>query len=120
MRVITVPWTLLSEAVPSGSLDYTFAVDADNLDPIEQEICAGIWSPTPALAWLLSVLRPGDRVLDLGAHIGTFSLPAAAAGAQVTAVEASPRNGYLLRAARDQNGFATLDIIERAVDAAPG
>ena len=33
-----------------------------------------------------AVLRPGDRVLDLGAHLGGFGLAAAAVGCRVVAV----------------------------------
>lgn len=38
-----------------------------------------------------------DRVLDLGAHIGGFVIPAAATGAHVTAIEPVPANVELLR-----------------------
>ena len=31
----------------------------------------------PELAFLLSIINPGDRVFDIGAHIGTFAIPIA-------------------------------------------
>ena len=41
---------------------------------------------------LLDIARPGGRVIDLGTHIGTFSLFAAASGYSLLSIEASPRN----------------------------
>ena|SRR5882762_11839595 len=119
MQVATIPRTLTDEAFPTG-LSYTLIVDADNLDPIEQDILAGSWSPSPAFAWLLAVIAPGDQVLDVGAHIGTFALPASAAEPTVTAVGASPWNATLLRTARDTNRFSNLTVVEKAVDRVPG
>jgi FkbM family methyltransferase len=37
-------------------------------------------------------IRPGDRVLDLGGHIGAFAARAAAFGGTVTSIEADPEN----------------------------
>lgn len=62
-----------------------------------------------------AVLRPGDRVLDLGAHLGGFALAAAAAGCDVVAVEAAPRNAELLLRAVAANDFRTLRVVHAAV-----
>lgn len=57
----------------------------------------------------------GGRVLDLGAHIGAFSLGAAASGFEVLAVEASPRNASLLRASIERNRFDRMRLVHAAV-----
>ncbi|HEU0196343.1 MAG TPA: 23S rRNA (uracil(1939)-C(5))-methyltransferase RlmD [Nevskiaceae bacterium] len=57
-----------------------------------------------ALAWL--ALQPGERVLELFSGLGNFSLPLAAAGAEVTAVEGE---AALVQRARDnaaRNGLS--------------
>jgi len=58
--------------------------------------------------------------VDLGAHIGTFSLYAAALGHEVVAVDASGRNMALLRASIDINGFDRMHPIQAAVSDARG
>ncbi len=68
----------------------------------------------------MRMLEPGDLLLDLGAHLGTFSLAAAARGARVVAVEASPRNAAFLRASARANGFDDFVVVEVAVSDAPG
>ncbi|MBV8582247.1 MAG: FkbM family methyltransferase [Candidatus Eremiobacteraeota bacterium] len=63
----------------------------------------------PELAFLSRVVRAGDRVFDLGAHIGTFTVPLAqrvGPAGQVVAVEAVPRTFDLLRANVALNGVA--------------
>lgn len=52
-------------------------------------------------------LRPGERVLDLGCGTGNVALLAAATGAQVTAVDPSPRLLDVTRAAAQR---ANLDV----------
>jgi FkbM family methyltransferase len=64
---------------------------------------------------LQDLVKPRARVLDLGAHIGTFSLFAAALGHQVVSVEASPRNAALLKENVRRNNFGNLRLISSAV-----
>ncbi|HEY8201861.1 MAG TPA: FkbM family methyltransferase, partial [Actinomycetota bacterium] len=69
---------------------------------------------------LLEPLGRGGRVVDLGAHVGTFALAAAAVGCDVLAVEASPLNAFLLRSSVWQNGFHGMHVVNAAVTDAPG
>jgi FkbM family methyltransferase len=70
---------------------------------------------------LLPLLAPeGSVVLDLGGHVGTFSLPAATLASRVVSVEASPRNADLLRASAAANGFDHLVVSVVAVSDVPG
>src|SRR5947209_2183069 len=65
-------------------------------DPLSQAYLQGGEPPNAALLRLmLALVRPGQTVLDLGAHIGTFTLTATAAGCRVVAIEASPGNARL-------------------------
>ncbi len=64
---------------------------------------------------MLAMLRPGDTVLDLGAHVGTFALAAAAQGCRVIAVEALPENVAFLRASVQENDFRDLTVVATAV-----
>ena len=61
-----------------------------------------------------SGLGPGDRVLDVGAGTGAASLPAAAAGARVTATDVTPE---LLEVGERTAGERGLDIEWRPADA---
>nr|WP_210382275.1 FkbM family methyltransferase [Jiella sonneratiae] len=64
------------------------------------------------------LVRPGDLVFDVGAHVGDRSAAFAALGARVVAVEAQPRLARLLRwQARLTPG---LTVVEAAAGAAPG
>lgn len=53
--------------------------------------------------WICQQFSPGLVFLDVGAHVGHYSLRAAAKGCKVIAVEASPDNAALLQANRDLN-----------------
>jgi FkbM family methyltransferase len=103
------------------SVRVRFPTPQETDDPLVKAVASGVWQPTDALRWLLLNIREGDRVLDLGAHVGTFSLLAAALGAHVTAVEASLGNVDLLRAGTDENDFSgRMTIIQAAVTSEMG
>ncbi len=59
-------------------------------------------------------------MLDLGTHVGTFTLAAAALGYEVIGVEASPQNAALLRAGLEHNAFRHVQLINAAVGDRPG
>jgi FkbM family methyltransferase len=112
-----VPCTL---SVGSRGIKYDLVVDVDLGDPIGTQVMAGQWKLSPALEWLLASLGAGDTVLDLGAHYGTFAIPASMLGGHVVAVEGSPRNATVLRAACEQNNLANIEIVELVVDSGIG
>ncbi len=63
------------------------------------------------LALMLSFVRPGDWVIDIGAHVGTFSVPLAwAVGStgHVFAFEPAPENFALLCENIGGNGVADV------------
>ncbi len=97
-----------------------FALDAHLRDPIAQMLAEHARSDDPVRALAFHLLKRGDTVLDLGAHIGTFALGMAAIGCRVLAVEAAAGNAELLRAASARNGFAELTVLHAAVAAARG
>src|SRR4051812_30428526 len=76
------------------------------------------------LGFLRSVLRPGDTAIDVGGHIGFFTMQmAAAVGPQgrVYAFEPFDANADLLERSIDENRFADRIVFRRAaVGAAPG
>lgn len=86
-------------------------------DPVVKELLASDeYPPYAPNGLLLALLRPGMTFLDLGAHVGSFSLPAAALGARVIAVDAHPQHAQLLVTAAERNGFADrLTVVHAAV-----
>jgi FkbM family methyltransferase len=77
----------------------------------------GIFEP-PEQAFLWRFLRPGDSVLDAGAHLGVHTVLAyrAALGqARIVAVEPSPRSLPSLRANLERNGAASVTVVDAAV-----
>jgi FkbM family methyltransferase len=98
-----------------GALDVTFFVDATFDDPIGRTIAQHNQYPVGATSELmLHLLRAGQTLVDIGAHIGTYSLPAAAMGCRVLAVEGSARNVELLQGAQVENGFDRLTVVHAA------
>jgi FkbM family methyltransferase len=67
----------------------------------------------PVQQILCEVLRPGDLFYDVGAHVGFFSVCAAALGARVVAVEPDAANAARLRVNAALNGFE-VRVVEAA------
>jgi FkbM family methyltransferase len=93
----------------------------DLADRVER-LCAFRAYERHELAAFRARLRPGDVVLDVGAHVGYYALHAAAivGAANVHAFEPDPRNAARLRANAELNGFTDLTVCQMAVSHAPG
>lgn len=94
---------------------FEVAIDLQRMDPITRSIVAGESWFLDDFYLLLDLMRPGDRVLDLGGHVGTFALAATALGCQVTCVEAAPENFMLLNASVARNRFTHMRVVWGAV-----
>lgn len=70
---------------------------------------------------LLAATRDGDTFFDVGANIGTVTLPVAVAGAaECLAFEPEPANASRLAENAELNGLANVTVIEAAVWSEPG
>ena len=74
----------------------------------------------PEVGLMRALTAPGDTIVDAGAHLGTMTLPMAAAGYRVLAVEASARNAALLRASVARNGFRHVRVVRAAAAESEG
>jgi FkbM family methyltransferase len=93
------------------NLYVTFVLDPKLDDPIARAIAEKSefpWRHTYAV--MLQFLQRCHTLLDVGAHIGTYSLLAAALGCRVIAVEGCPNNVHWLRATAEHNRFEGLSV----------
>lgn len=114
--------SLGSSVTVTEGAHFTIVTGTEADDPISRSLAAGIYPSLDLFHLLTELAPPGGRVLDLGAHVGMFSLAAAAAGYQVVSVEASPRNAALLRASVAANGWDQdrLRVVQAGVSDRPG
>jgi FkbM family methyltransferase len=98
-------------------------LDTRGMDIAPHLMTHGTWEPDELQAFQRMV-RPGDTVLDLGAHLGVFTLTAAAKvgpAGHVHAFEPNPRHAGLLRRSVAVNGFTPRVTLHLAsVGDAPG
>ena len=74
------------------------------------------WEPY-TISLFLESLRPGDTVVDVGAHVGSYTLLAARAvgrSGRVYALEAAPAEARLLAWNVRMNGHAHVQVVPRA------
>lgn len=102
-------------------VQFQVVVPAGDDGDVSQDFARGAHPYTSAADVLLELLTPGATVLDLGAHVGSFSLLAAALGCQSIAVEASPINVRWLLLNLTRNGFERrVRVVSAAVGDQPG
>lgn len=72
---------------------------------------------------VVNEVRPGDTALDLGAHVGYYTLLLArlvGPRGQVVAFEPDPDNFALLRRNVELNGYGNVELVNAAVSDRPG
>lgn len=99
----------------AGAPPAHFCVDPSAGDPVAEWFCDHGWIDEPVQRAFVGLVKPGDRVVDLGCHLGTFSLAASALGASVLAVDAAPTHAQLVRLAAARNHFDNLHVVHGAV-----
>ena len=92
-----------------------FCVDPAAGDPVASWFLDHGSIDEPVQRAFSGLIEPGMHVLDLGCHLGTFSLAAAALGASVLAVDAAASHVELLNAAAVRNGFSQVHAVQRAI-----
>jgi FkbM family methyltransferase len=94
---------------------FQLVLDADSNDPVARHYRAGVFCN----AYMFETLRPflgrQGRLLDLGGHVGTCALAAAAAGHEVVVVDASAKHVDLLRRSVARNRFRRVRVVHAAV-----
>lgn len=97
-------------------------VDARDISLLPSLVVRGYWEPGVTRA-LLRLVRPGQRVIEVGANVGWYSLLLAAGvgpTGDVTAFEANPRVVELLQRTLAANGYGRVRVVPLAVADAPG
>lgn len=84
-------------------------------DPIVAEYKRGANANDYIVQALTELSNLGDEVVDLGCHVGTFSIPAAIIGHRVLSVDASQLHIDLVKESCMQNGIANLTAVKRVV-----
>lgn len=87
---------------------FTVVVDGNAHDGITKAYLDGLGPAVNSrlIALVLALVPPGGTFLDLGANVGSISLPVAAAGRHVLSVEAASSNVSLLEAGIELSGVA--------------
>jgi FkbM family methyltransferase len=97
----------------ANGIEFSIYVDKKAEDIISKPILAQAFEIKdiyPHYAALFDLVPAGSKVLDLGAHIGTFSFFAGSQGYEVLAVEASTVNAALLRESIKENNYNNIQV----------
>jgi FkbM family methyltransferase len=99
----------------TSGVDYDLVLPRRSDDPVVSAYLQGEAINEPLVELLRRVLPEPGTVLDLGCHVGTFSIAAAALGHRVVSVDASGTHADLVRASAEANGFGHVTVIHSAV-----
>ena len=105
--------------LPDGS-SVELALPADSVDPVVQAYLHGNDLNHYMVDWLLQFTEPGAHLVDLGCHVGTFAVPAAALGRKVLAVDASPLHVESVSRSAKRNQLSDLRVEWCAIDSTEG
>lgn len=109
MNTATVKFKLPLQNAHNQELDLSFDVSSN--DPVSQSLKNGHLWGLDVLAPSLLFINEGSTVVDVGAHIGTYStLAASVTKKKVIAIEADPANFELLKQNKENNKFDHLEI----------
>jgi FkbM family methyltransferase len=99
----------------AGAPQVEFCVDPDAGDPVAAWLLEHDEIDEFVHRVFLGLVEPSTRILDLGCHLGTFSLAASALGGAVIAVDAGRRQVELIGLAAARNAFDRLEAVHGAV-----
>lgn len=104
-----------------GDKDIVLSLDTgESADSYHAYIAQSNIELDPTWKFTFDWVKPGDTVIDLGANLGTFSVPLAAKGATVYGFEMLEANISHLKRSIEQNNLSTLHVVEGAVSDKPG
>jgi len=100
----------------AGSPEVELCVRPAAGDPVVAWLLDHHWIDEPVQRAFLGLISPGARVVDLGCHLGVFSLSAAGLGAEVLSVDAAAEHVELVARAAVRNGFAVHPVLGALAD----
>ena len=109
-------WIEKTVDLPNG-LRHVMVVDSAADDPVTPLYLTGSggWVNAYLVNVMSALVKPGDRVIDLGAFVGHFALAASAQGCEVLAVEANPALADMVRYSAELNAFDNLRVLHAAI-----
>ncbi|GEM_PF-973070 len=107
---------LRATARQSGLERHINGTDRFRIAPASRRLVGNCYEPE-VWALTMSLIRPGDTIVDVGAHIGIYAIAfalRAGSNGRVIAIEADPANADLMEANVAVNQLRNLEIVRAA------